>query len=91
MEQAGNGSCAVCCLSIACCTVCTLCKGGQDTASKYGIQEGCCPAFMKACCCPLCYSMQIQHEIMVKEKLHYGCMKFEKDAGAAPAGEEMER
>ena len=63
----------------------------MDVASKYGIEEGCCGACMKAWCCPCCYAFQIEHEIMVQEKLHYACMTFEKDAGASPVGEEMER
>ena len=46
---------------------------------------------MKACFCAGCYQLQIQNEIMVKEKLHYSCASLGKDGGAPPKTEEMER
>ena len=46
---------------------------------------------VKACFCAGCYQLQIQNEIMVKEKLHYSCASLGKDGGAPPKTEEMER
>lgn len=55
----------------------------------------------KAICCPCCYLFQIKHEVMLKEHLKYGCMRFEADGeeatmlskGGAPApyGTDMQR
>ena len=90
MDKAGLGSCVPCCLFMTCFPQCAICKGGMDTASKYGIEEGCCSACMKTCCCPACYKWQIQHEIMVKQGLHFGCMMLEVDGGA-PVVTEMQR
>ena len=90
MEKAGLGSCIVCCIGVTCCPEVVVCKGGMDAASKYGIEEGCCGACLKAFCCTCCYMFQIQHEIMTKEGFHFGCMMIEKDGGA-PEVKEMER
>ena len=91
MEKAEVGSMAVCCLGVYCCPICVIAKGGMDVAAKYGINEGFCGACMKACFCAGCYQLQIQNEIMVKEKLHYSCASLGKDGGAPPKTEEMER
>ena len=90
MEKGGQGSCVVCCLAISCCTCPALIVAGTQVSGKYGLEEGFIGACCKATCCPCCYSLQIQHEIMVQEKLHYGCMAVEADAGA-PNVTEMER
>ena len=89
MEQAGQGSCFVCCLALYCCPHCTIAKAGCDVAGKYGIEEGGCGACMKAFCCTCCYALQIQHEVMTKEGLNYGCMAVSK--AGAPQNAEMER
>ena len=91
MEHAGLGNCIVCCVLIDFCPPIVLMKAGMDAGTKYGVQEGCCSACMKACCCGPCYWMQIQHEVMVREKLHFGCVTLEKDGGAGPAVAEMQR
>jgi len=90
MEKGGLGSCFVCCIALECFPCCTIMKAGMDVSAKYGIQEGCCNACMKACCCTCCYALQIQNEVMIKEKLHYGCMAVEGDGGS-PAVQEMAR
>ena len=54
----------------------------------------CCAACIKAWLCGPCYSMQIVNEIMLKERLNYGCIFVEKDSGAptfTPAATEMAR
>ena len=78
-DAGGVGDCVPCCILDICCPYCTLWKLGMDTAAKYSVQEGCCASCMKAFCCTLCYRMQIQHEIMYREKLHYSCGTVEKD------------
>ena len=78
-EEAKLGGCFTCCLADLCCPCLALTKLGMDTGAKYNIKEGCCSAFMKACCCSFCYRMQIMHEIMTQEKLHYGCACVKKD------------
>ena len=90
MEKGGQGSCVVCCLAISCFPCCTLIAAGQQVSGKYQLEEGFVGACCKATCCPCCYAFQIQHEIMVKENLHYGCMAVEADGGA-PNVTEMER
>ena len=90
MDAAGLGGCVPCCIFYYCCPLCAICKGGMDVASKYGIEENGCGACFKTCCCPACYKLQIQHEIMVKQNLHFGCMKLEGDGGA-PVVAEMVR
>ena len=84
----------MCCVASTCCPCCTICKAGMDAGAKYGIKEGCCAACIKAWLCGPCYSMQIVNEIMLKERLNYGCIFVEKDSGAptfTPAATEMAR
>ena len=89
MEQAGLGSCAQCCCAVSCCPYCTIIKAGMDTAQKYGIEEGAANAVLKGCCCPSCYALQIQSEIMSKENLKFGLINVSK--AGAPTNAEMER
>ena len=94
MDRGHLGSCQVCCLAFLLCPCCVLSRGGQSTASKYGIEERGFAACCKGFCCLLCYKGQIQHELMTKEGLHYGCMVVEKDSDAAgriPSPESMNR
>ena len=79
MENAGLGSMPLCTAALLLCPWCTLAKGGHDTAAKYHLKENKCKACMKTWCCPVCYKLQVQNEIMVREKLSFGCAFLEHD------------
>ena len=68
---------------------------GKKVAEKYRIREPVENVVLKATCCTCCYAGQIQNEVMVRERLEFGCAQLQRRAlGAqygAPAPAEMNR
>ena len=78
------------CCGLATWPLVTVGLAGIEVSSKYGIDESKAACCFKSACCFCCYVCQIQHEVMVREKLSYGMMTLVPDGGA-PSVEEIQR
>lgn len=94
MQHAGVMDCPMAAAMMVCCPefiTCIACYFGKKTAEKYNIVgEGMPIMLAKGCCCTCCYLYQIQNEVMVREKLKFGCAQLVPEGGAPPQVE-MER
>ena len=59
---------------------------GSSVAKQYEIKEHNAKTLLKVVCCLPCYSLQVQNEVMKREKLKFSFLRFKKP-GAPPSPE----
>ena len=78
METANLGGCCCMCATLSCFPCCALMKARTETAGKYQIKEGTFASCLVSWCCGPCTFYQVMHEILVNEKMTWGCCGLEK-------------
>lgn len=81
----------ICCEVVPCQSLGVRTIARLEIAKKYEIKEDLGHSILVECCCPCCADWQVQNEIVVRERLTYGCAKFEKVKEVTPAQMEMQR
>lgn len=83
------------CRAVSCCTLCCPCCAAcvfyLTLSNVYDIKTDMNTAFWKVCCCLPCVLMQVQNEVMEREKADFGCCQLVQEKGGGPSTASIER